>query len=447
MGISSSPGANGMAKRFEPLVLVALGAAVALGAGSLLLLAAVGALFVWMAARMESRDFAALSLGLLVAAPWQQIAVADQNPVYDPVMWAALLLILVLVARRGFPRLDRCALFDFGLVLIWAVLGILLGHGQFGRSATWVLFWVLGFGVFVLLSVRDALRRVIQNCWWVGAALGAYAIVEWMLKDNVLFGNLIQGLWAPSFYASATFRITATLGHPIVAGAVFGFLLTLLAWAWTNGLLAPRLFAAGFIPCAAALVLTGDRGALIVTVLALLVVIAVPGAYSRRRAALLLGLILAFVVVVTVIPTTLESRFADMSRDSSFLQRTAGLTAASTVVAREPLWGMGAGYGDFALRDLGYIETNYETEYAGLLIGLGIPGAVLVLGLPLVALFRSSGRRVRLAFSVAPFAVYAIGILGPSNMFDWWGGTILFWTAIGFVTMGDKLLGASPECK
>lgn len=446
MGTSTSHDARSTSRQLEALALVGLGLGVALGAGSLLLLlAAVGLLFAWMVIRTENRGFAALTLGLLLVAPWQHLTILSQRTVAYPVLWIVLLLVVTLVLRDAFPQLDRRALFGFALVFGWAVLGMVLGHGNLSRLTSWVVFWGLGFGCFTLLSVPGALRRLVQNSWWVGAVLGGYAIVEWLLKRNLLFGDVIKGLWDPSFYADNTFRITASLGHPIVAAAVFGFLLTLLAWAWANEVLTPRRFAAGFIPCGVALVLSGSRGALVVTMAAILLVIVVPGRSPRRRVALLLSLALAAVVVVTLVPTTLEARFAKLSSDASFLQRVAGLEAAREVVAREPLWGMGAGYGDLALRDLGYIETNYESEYAGLLIGLGIPGALLVLGLPLIALFRTRDRRLRIALSVAPLAVYAVGILGPANMFEWWGGTILYWTAIAFVVMGDTLIEATPE--
>jgi len=430
---------------------VLLGLLAGLGLGVYALIGVLVACGVFLAGVVvEPRYYALAVLILLTLAPWQKFTMLQNSPWAFPILWVVLVLVL-LAAVKGALRNTPVRHLVLGLgVVVWTVLALWFGYGRLGLVLRWSGLWIAGVGLFCLMSVNGSRAVLLKGIPAIGTIVSGYVIVETVLKHNPLYAGVVATSVEPAFLAAATFRPTGSVGHPLVVADFVGLAIIVTLVALRVGAVRPPIAVPFLMLELLGLASTGARGAIITTILAAAAAFAVSSeVFGRRVRSAILFLAIGGIVWAAV-GSVLLARFAGVVQSASLQQRLSGFAAAAFVVRDSPIFGRGAGYGPLALRELGYRIINYETEWAGLLIGLGVPGALMVLSAPLLAMkdamsmrWRGPAREVSIAC-----AVYALGIIGTHNVFEWWGGAMLFWVCVAFtvpseeLTASDSLAGA-----
>lgn len=418
-------------------VAVAIGAAVlgaAIGMGSpvaaiALTLAFVGVLWLF---RGKPEHLVWLPLALVLIAPWQRIQPFRSEFLLYPVAWAIVAVCAVLLLRERFVVASTPAAVVGLFVAGWALLGFALGHGAAVQTGRWLMTWILGFLFASIALTRGAGKAIVAKAWFPAAALGAYVSLELALRRNPIYGGLITVVRDQGFLQYARFRPNGTLGHPLATADMLGLLIVLTIAGWRLGRVGSTRALLGASLGAIGLIATGARGALIVTVLAVAAAILIEWRPTMRENLIAVGVVGLSGLVVMVMLPIIEARFSGALGTSSFAQRVASLAAASSVIRSSPLFGEGAGMANIAMLRQGFINFSYETEYAGLLIGLGFPGMIAAIGMPVLTLrrvFSHHTPRVWRPLGVA-VVVYGLGIIGTHNVFDWWLGPILYWLCV-----------------
>lgn len=425
-----------------------VGMTVGLGLGLYAALAfVVVAGLVVLSSKVPSRYFALVVIGILCLAPWQLLGVVNRAIWRFPLVYTVPALAFLALVRGDLKGMPARHLLIGACAIGWTMLGFGLGIGSIGLILKWSVLWGLGMGLYCLMSVKGARAILVRWLPVMGGIVAAYVVVETATKRNMLYAGTVARWVEPQFLASDTFRPTGLMGHPLTVADFLGFAIVITFVAlrinWTNRkTLVPLLLVEG-----AALVLTGGRGALLSTTLAVIVVFAVSSdAFGGRMRSVMLTVVVGAIMWM-VFGDVLVARFSGVSQSRSFLQRVAGLAAAAVVIRDSPLFGRGAGYGSFALQELGYKIINYETEWAGLLIGLGVPGTVLALSTPLLSVkeamslrWRGPAREIALGC-----AVYASTMVGTHNLFEWWGGALVFWACVAF-SVPDRDFAPEANC-
>lgn len=352
---------------------------------------------------------------LVLPRPWLP-AVALAAFALLPVKWlpvpgvlttvtpSALVLVVWAVRLLGEERLMVTALGRNRqrLVAVAVVAGLWLVVTTVTSSSPAVsLGWTIAFALLVLLpsvfapfEPRAGLL-LLRTAAALTALLGLMAVVETsVLKANPLLQE---------FYASAgpadsftqiwsVYRATTTLGHPLLNGAFFctttclalgGFLLTRHA-AW---LAAAACGAAGVVA-------SGSRGAALGLVAGILTtaVLEVRARPSDRVArALLVGPLFAGAAMAVL----LQQRATTSDGPDSLAYRVKVLTPGIDVASRNPLLGTGPGTAGYLKSERSPLvssrsgfdpipELSFENSWLELLIGIAVPGVVLLVILVLL---------------------------------------------------------------
>lgn len=371
-------------------------------------------------------------------APWQRIEPFRSNVVLYPVLLVTLVTLAVLLLRGSIqPRLgapQALGLFVAG----WAVLGLALGHGTTILALRWVLLWLIGYGVYQLVDNERVRGLLVSWAWLPSGLLGGYALVEWVFKRNPVFGPIVPVYIESNLLDAYRFRPAATLGHPLVVADLLGLLLVLCVVALQRKAAPRGLVALGLAAGMAGLLVTGARGVMLVTAVAVVAALVVAWRPTLRETATTMSVAGLGAAAVALAYPLLAARFEGAFASGSFGQRLLSLSAAAEVVRTSPLFGVGAGGASLAMLGQGFVNITAETEYAGLLMGVGIPGLVAVLAMPVVAviaLMRSSEGEDRARWPLAiAVAVYALGVIGTHNYFDWWFGAGVFWACVALAS-------------
>jgi hypothetical protein len=420
----------------------ALGVVIGVGLGTYAVvgLATAGGL-VLLGSVVAPRYYALAVLVLLCLAPWQQLAVVQSTIWLFPVLWVVFILVVFAMVKGALGSVPVLHVVVGLSVVAWTLLGLGLGYGRLGLVLKWSGLWIAGVGLFSLATVVGARAVLVKWLPALGALMSAYTILEFVLKYNPLYGGVVSRWVEPSFLAAASFRPTGTLGHPLTVADFLGFAIVVTLVGLRSRVISSRRAVLFLVVESTGLVLTGARGILLLTVLAAIVltVASSEALGGRLRLAALIastaGVVwLAFGDLVLV-------RFAGIAQSQSLEQRFAGFAAAAAVVKESPLFGKGAGYGALALQQLGYPIINYESEWAGLLIGLGVPGALLALSTPLLSIKAAVSARWRgpAGEMAVASAIYAFGMAGTHNLFEWWGGAMVFWVCVAFSSPSEEL--------
>jgi hypothetical protein len=416
-------------------------------AGTLPMLAGVLALLVLFVLGLTLRDPVLLGLApvlVALAAPWQRILALEENPVFNPVAWVAVGCLLVLSLRRTQPllRLDTVSVMG-ALTAVWAVLGWVAGPGRTAGLTRWLYFWILGMLVYQLIRPAQCVRALRNGAAWVAVGLGGYATVEWLLKSNPIFGRLIPTFAEATIVSVYTYRPAATLGHPLLVADVLGLVLVLVACQLFEDRTKRRVLAVALLIGSLGLVLTGARGAMLLTGAA--VCLALVGYSSGiasvgKRALVLLALV---GVIAALVGPVVTDRFSGAFDTASYRQRLTSLSVASAVLARSPVFGAGPGSAYREIAQRGHAVVIPESEYASQGMGLGLPGLALVVGIPVAAAI--SRRRPGALRRTAPILVYILCIIGTHNVFDWWSGVPFFFTAVALIGAASSDENVGPE--
>lgn len=383
-------------------------------------------------------------LCFLVVVPWQMLSILGANALLFPVLWASGVVLLARVMRRGVESVLDLRVMLGLLAAGWAVLGLALGVGTASLALKWVGLWLGGMALYVACMEPGARVVMIRASSLLGGVLGGYILLEFALRRNLIWGDVVARWVESSFLVVSSFRPTGTMGHPLIAADVMSLLAILQLIALRAGLAGLRRTAVGLTITLAALAATGARGALLVTLICIALILSVSSETLGKRLRYVLAVGVGMAVVWFGLGSLVAARFEQLAGSASMQQRLAGFAAALSVLQSSPLLGMGAGYGGLALRDLGYSVINYETEWAGVIIGMGLPGLLLVFSIPLIGAFSVSPLRWRgpaRELAVAA-AVFAVGIAGTHNFFEWWGGPFIYWLAISLTVPNQELTSA-----
>jgi O-antigen ligase len=195
--------------------------------------------------------------------------------------------------------------------------------------------WSSGFFVaFVFLRTRADVDRALVWLRWIGLAVTASVCAGAMLwlAAGIQFGEIVD--------AYGQFRSFGPLGDQVGFVIVLFALSSMVRRAWLQF---------GFH--AAALILTGTRGAMLCLAVGALW-LAVAGIAKRRgpsRAGMLLRLLFAGAVIAGLVRLPFASTFADRlvsdQRDATFSDRLSGAKLGLMVFEQSPMFGVG--YGGF----------------------------------------------------------------------------------------------------
>jgi O-antigen ligase len=275
-----------------------------------------------------------------------------------------------------------------GLALVGWLAITTLATISASRSAVWDLC----FAVSVLLPLALGLTRreariAIDALIYVGLGLAVFAVVEYLLHRNPIFAHLYQEAPFPIEQRWSTYRVTTFLGHPLNNALFFS---AAAAAGFARYLESRRtLYLAGFLLALIALLLTGSRGALYLTPVALIAVVAVEvraGALTMQRLgrlALIAGLALAalFALYSQTVGLRADSTEAHASTDV----RYRALDESLHIAGDNDYLGTGPGTSNSAkeedILNPGDVDIAIENSYLQLLVSIGLPGVVLVIAL------------------------------------------------------------------
>ncbi len=283
----------------------------------------------------------------------------------------------------------------------------LLATTAFTISAARSLVWTFAFGASVLLPIFVGgftdleARRVIKGLIVLSVGLSCFAIIEYLLHTNPIFGTLYTEGPFPVIQHWKTYRVTTTLGHPLYNAMFFA---AAAAAAFAVYLETRRTaYLGAFVLTLIGLFLTGSRGALYLTpAVAVLIVIFQLRAgdkplRSLGRIALLIavGVGIAGVLYTQTVGVRASSGEAQSSTNARYRDIGVSLSTAS----HTHFLGSGPGTSNSA-KDEGTESVNtsslvIENSYLQLLVSIGIPGLLLVIIL-LGSVIREGIRRSRL---------------------------------------------------
>jgi polysaccharide biosynthesis protein PslJ len=252
------------------------------------------------------------------------------------------------------------------------------------------LVWSFAFATSVLLPIlaggfnRNEARLIIKGLIVLATGLSIFAIGEYLLRQNPLFGHLYTESPFPLVQHWSTYRVTTTLGHPL-NNAVFFAAAAAAAFAVY---LESRQFSylVAFMFTLVALFLTGSRGALYLTPAVIVVVVLMQvkaGNLPMRRLgrlSLLAGIALGIAGVLY--SQTVGVRASSGEARSSTSARYQDLGVGWRAAGAHNFIGSGPGTSNSAKNENQQSTSEgalvIENSYLQLLVSVGIPGLALI---------------------------------------------------------------------
>jgi polysaccharide biosynthesis protein PslJ len=301
------------------------------------------------------------------------------------------------------------------------------------------LVWDLCFGLSILLPLalglsRREARMAIDALVFVGIGLAVFAVLEYLMHRNPLLAHLYAQAPFPIEQRWSTYRVTTLLGHPLNNALFFA---AAAAAGFARYLETRRtIYAAGFLLALVALLLTGSRGALYLTPVALVAVVAVEvrtGALTMQRLgrlALIAGLSLA--ALFALYSQTVGLRADSTEAHASTGVRYRALDESLHVAADHSYLGTGPGTSNSAkeedILNPGDVDIAIENSYLQLLVSIGIPGVALVVALLAAVIWAGVKRRnVAAAGALASMAL----VIGTYNFIEGVRPDLLFLGLLG----------------
>ncbi|MFD1720149.1 O-antigen ligase family protein [Amnibacterium endophyticum] len=295
-------------------------------------------------------------------------------------------------ARRVGPWPSRGGVAVLAIVsalLLVAVLSLVVSPYR-GASAAWTVNCLLALGAVVVVgdcrSEAASLRRV-----WpaVGAVVGAYAVLEYVLRRNPVYGAVDQLIGGAAVQNWSGYRSTASLDHPVYLGMFLACSCALAVGAFARG---SRWSLVAVVLTGGGLVTTLSRGAFLALGVAG-VVGAILAAFAgravlRRFAAVL---VVAAAITAVALPVLLE-RFGSSEAQGSVTQRTRTYDIVFSAWTQHPVLGTGGGTAADAVGDAILSLRYIENWYLQILLGLGAVGLLVVAAL-VAALLTTAVRR------------------------------------------------------
>jgi hypothetical protein len=311
-------------------------------------------------------------------------------------VWAVRLLaeerlVLTALGRSRRPRVALAVVAGLWLVVTTVT----------SASPAVSLGWALSFTMLVLVPSVFAVFEpragmiLLRSVAALTAVLGLAAAVEtWVLQANPLLQRFYAAAGPADSFTQiwSVYRATTTLGHPLVNGAFFTTTTCLALGGFLLSRRAPWLAAVAL--GAAGVVASGSRGAALglalgVLVTAVLEVRARPD--DRVARALLAGPLLAGAAMALL----LQHRASTADGPDSLAYRLKVLTPGIDVASRNPLLGTGPGTAGYLKSEQSPLvssrsgfdpipELSFENSWLELLIGIAVPGVVLLITLVLL---------------------------------------------------------------
>jgi hypothetical protein len=322
-----------------------------------------------------------------------------------------------------------------GLALLGWLAITTIATISFSRSVVWDLCFGLSIlaPLWLRLNRREA-RLAIDALVWVGIGLAVFAVLEYLLHRNPVLGHLYREAPFPIEQRWSTYRVTTLLGHPLNNALFFA---AVAAAGFARYLETRRtVYVAGFLLALVALLLTGSRGALYLTPVVLVLVVAFEvraGALTMQRLgrlALIAGLALAalFALYSQTVGLRADSTEAQASTDV----RYRALDESLHIAGDNDYLGTGPGTSNSAkeedILNPGDVDIAIENSYLQLLVSIGIPGVALVVAL-LAGVVWAGFRRRNIAAAGA-LAAMAL-VIGTYNFIEGVRPDLLFLGLLG----------------
>ncbi len=389
----------------------------------LALLAVATSLPLWVLPSVALWLFALLPVGYITGVP----------NVVGRFWTPAAVVLLIWAVRVALGRGRR----PFLRSLRWMVplVALLIALGLQGvsttRSVNWTLLLVVGVALPTALisAFDDRATSTLLRSWFVlGIGLSLVAIIESIIGSNPLaaYYNFDQH-WS-------LYRVTTTLGHPLLNGTFFAITACLAAFTMVRRG-GPRGAAFGcFVLAAFAAALTGSRSGVYALVCGLgvgLLVMLVSGRTSLANKLLGVALGTVALLVLPALPT-IAGRASSAEGVASGLYRDEVIRLAGKLFLANPWLGYGPGTSAIATARAG-ATLPLENSVLGSLVSLGVVGSLGVLFLVVLVLVTviRGGRPDGIA-AVAAFVV-------AGSAFPLWESNPAALVLVGFVLIATRV--------
>ena len=307
-------------------------------------------------------------------------------------------------------------------------------------SIGWAVnFAVLVIGVIWLCTKLEPIAFTLLKFNWIaiGSILSVVGIAE-HLAGRSLVPYLAQAYLIDQKYWS-TFRITTTLGTPLMNGLFFS---SAGALAFALFIRQPRfVYFGAFVLCSVALIFTYTRGSIYGLAIVVVAIMLISLFHRQVRPAVALGAILVLLIGGVFGLSTVQTRTSTREAAGSAAARDAS-TEAALVVAERYLWlGTGPRTSHRAQQQVGgaidYDQNrDFENSYMELLVSVGIAGALAFL-----LLFAIPLSRAIFAGSIAeatPAMTIGISIFSFNMIEAVIPGLVILGIAIGLACQGAR---------
>ena len=272
-------------------------------------------------------------------------------------------------------------------LLVWCVFTALFSGYQ-TSAVGWTISFVVGGLVPFLVTDAKSEARALRTAWTrLSGVIGAYAIVEFALSQNILYGALYSAAGRGSVQHWSVYRAEAGLGHPLFLGTFLAVGLTLAVGKWLES--GKRSDFVIIMLAGLGLLATVSRGSLLAAALAIAGVYAATLIYSKRATfsrllILAVGAGLALIGISQFDALTERSGSVEATRSSAARDYALEVALAT---ARAYNW-IGSGPGSSSQSALQFGEgVVIESSILQLLVSIGIPGVLLFGFMTLAATF------------------------------------------------------------
>ncbi|MDT9593567.1 O-antigen ligase family protein [Nocardioides zeae] len=328
-------------------------------------------------------------------------ALTSRIPLLDLIPAPAVILIVWLVRRSiadtKEPRAsdvqstrDRAVRVIVWLLVAWALLlWFFYGGSGYGFS------WILTFAASVLTCVTGRVGRPesesVRHAWMIsGALLGAYAVLEFALRLNPVYGPLFRALGQPQPNDWSVYRAAASFPHPLTAAMFLGVAATLALVSWL--VRRDGWYLAMAIPALAGLASTGSRASLAACAIGIAVGMML---YAKRGTGARFGRSVGLVVLAAGGAlfifnfSGVGDRLASNEAARSTGARLDGLSVANAAAAHTNYIGSGPATSGETARL--YSPLIVENSFFQALISLGLIGTACLVLLFLLLVKRAHG--------------------------------------------------------
>jgi hypothetical protein len=312
-------------------------------------------------------------------------------PTHNGALTPVLFIMLVFGARAIRERRPICvqpSTVVLMVTLLWIVAAAII---SVRRSTS--LVWVVNFAVLVAVPALflpgwPEARDRVRSTWITFAGiLGIYALIEFAISANPLFDSLYRASQTPLVQAWDVYRVTTTLGHPLVNGTFLS-----IGCVLGSGSLLRRdrgwpIIATMFAGAGA--FLTFSRGAVLALAVGVSIVLAAVVIATKTRVNRRAAIVIAAAIMMGGVfgGNLLAERASGQEAANSTATRLETFEAGEVLVHEYLPWGAGPGLADNLKRELsvGDPRRGIESSWLQLLISIGIPGVAVIGLLILVA--------------------------------------------------------------